>query len=206
MPQVGFIIEVQSWLSSTLLHIRLSEREHLCPERGLLCNHCLVAQRQANPEQRWANARDGNLADRRKSREMSDRSLLPKIRRELFDEALLLEINCFPPTAEGLPIAYAITSTMISRSSLARTAQQAARRSCGVQRRTFAAAASTGSYETSDVTGLKIASRDAHGPTTKLAIVAKAGTRFQPLPGLTVGLEEFAFKVRKPGIRRRDLS
>ncbi|KAK7429241.1 ubiquinol-cytochrome c reductase core subunit 1 [Neonectria magnoliae] len=83
---------------------------------------------------------------------------------------------------------------MISRSSLARTAQQAARRSCGVQQRTFAAAASTGSYETSDVSGLKVASRDAHGPTTKLAIVAKAGTRFQPLPGLTVGLEEFAFK------------
>ncbi|KAM6531882.1 ubiquinol-cytochrome c reductase core subunit 1 [Fusarium solani] len=83
---------------------------------------------------------------------------------------------------------------MISRSSLARTAQQAARRSCRVQRRTFAAAASTGSYETSDVTGLKVASRDAHGPTTKLAVVAKAGTRYQPLPGLTVGLAEFAFK------------
>ncbi|KAI5462198.1 Metalloenzyme, LuxS/M16 peptidase-like protein [Mariannaea sp. PMI_226] len=83
---------------------------------------------------------------------------------------------------------------MISRSSLARTAQQAARQSCRVQRRTFAAAASTGSYETSDVTGLKVASRDSHGPTTKLAIVAKAGTRYQPLPGLTVGLEEFAFK------------
>ncbi|KAF7562711.1 hypothetical protein G7046_g1408 [Stylonectria norvegica] len=84
---------------------------------------------------------------------------------------------------------------MISRSFLARSAQQAARRSCNVQRRTFAAAASsTGSYETSDVTGLKVAARDSHGPTTKLAIVAKAGTRFQPLPGLAVGLEEFAFK------------
>src|SRR6478735_8203050 len=33
----------------------------------------------------------------------------PKIRRDLFDEALLLEINCFTQTAEGLPIAYAIT-------------------------------------------------------------------------------------------------
>lgn len=44
------------------------------------------------------------------------------------------------------------------------------------------------------MSGLKVASRDAHGPTTKLAIVAKAGTRYQPLPGLTVGLEEFAFK------------
>ena len=34
---------------------------------------------------------------------------MPKIRRELFDEALLLETNCFTTTAEGLPIAYAIT-------------------------------------------------------------------------------------------------
>ncbi|POR32329.1 Cytochrome b-c1 complex subunit 2, mitochondrial [Tolypocladium paradoxum] len=84
---------------------------------------------------------------------------------------------------------------MISRSSLARSAQQAVRRTCSVQplqRRGFAAAASTGVFETTDVTGLKVASRDAHGPTTKLAIVAKAGTRYQPLPGLTVGLEEFA--------------
>lgn len=87
---------------------------------------------------------------------------------------------------------------MISRSLLARNAQQAVRRSCSaqtLQRRGYAAAASTGAFQTSDVAGLKVASRDAHGPTTKLAIVAKAGTRYQPLPGLTVGLEEFAFKV-----------
>ncbi|KAG6042235.1 hypothetical protein E4U41_002578 [Claviceps citrina] len=86
---------------------------------------------------------------------------------------------------------------MISRSTLARSAQQAVRRPCSVQslqRRGFAAAASTGAFETADVSGLKVASRDAHGPTTKLAIVAKAGTRYEPLPGLTVGLEEFAFK------------
>ncbi|KND94026.1 Cytochrome b-c1 complex subunit 2, mitochondrial [Tolypocladium ophioglossoides CBS 100239] len=89
---------------------------------------------------------------------------------------------------------------MISRSPLARSAQQAVRRTCSVQplqRRSFAAAASTGAFETTDVTGLKVASRDAHGPTTKLAIVAKAGTRYQPLPGLTVGLEEFAFKASR---------
>ncbi|KAG5928187.1 hypothetical protein E4U42_001127 [Claviceps africana] len=86
---------------------------------------------------------------------------------------------------------------MISRSALTKSAQQAVRRSCSVQplqRRGFAAAASSGAFETADVSGLKVASRDAHGPTTKLAIVAKAGTRYQPLPGLTVGLEEFAFK------------
>lgn len=66
-----------------------------------------------------------------------------------------------------------------------------------------AAAAATGSssaptsftYETADVAGVTVATRDSHGPTTKLAIVAKAGTRYEPAPGLTVGLEEFAFKV-----------
>jgi ubiquinol-cytochrome c reductase core subunit 2 len=47
------------------------------------------------------------------------------------------------------------------------------------------------------VNGIKVASRDFAGPTTKLAIIAKAGTRYQPLPGLTSGLEQFAFKVRE---------
>lgn len=98
---------------------------------------------------------------------------------------------------------------MISRSSLARNAQQAVRRSVAgrqVQQRTFAAAASPGAYETADVNGLKTASRDTHGPTAKLAIVAKAGTRYQPLPGLTVGLEEFAFKVKDEAHRIRALA
>jgi len=53
------------------------------------------------------------------------------------------------------------------------------------------------SYETADVGGVKVASRDVAGPTTKLAVVAKAGTRYQPAPGLTAGLEQFAFKVRR---------
>ncbi|PMB67480.1 Cytochrome b-c1 complex subunit 2, mitochondrial [Beauveria bassiana] len=77
---------------------------------------------------------------------------------------------------------------MISRSFLARNAQQAARRFCSVrptQQRGFAAAASAGAFEATDANGLKVASRETHGPTTKLAIVAKAGTRYQPLPGLT---------------------
>jgi hypothetical protein len=54
---------------------------------------------------------------------------------------------------------------------------------------------STGTIEPTEIAGVKVASKDSHGPTTKLAIVAKAGTRYQPAPGLTVGLEEFAFKV-----------
>ncbi len=40
-----------------------------------------------------------------------------------------------------------------------------------------------------------MASRDVSGPTTKLAVVAKAGTRYQSAPGLTLGLEYYAFKV-----------
>ncbi|EFZ02285.2 Peptidase M16, core [Metarhizium robertsii ARSEF 23] len=89
---------------------------------------------------------------------------------------------------------------MISRSSLAKSAQQAVRRSCSVQslqRRGFAAAAATGAFETTDVSGLKVASRDAHGPTTKLAIVAKAGTRYQPLPGLTNTQRRSALRITR---------
>ncbi|KAL9480705.1 hypothetical protein ACSS6W_005491 [Trichoderma asperelloides] len=96
---------------------------------------------------------------------------------------------------------------MISRSALSRSAQQAARRSGAVPRRGFAAAAAapTGSYETADINGLKVASKDTQGPTTTLAVVAKAGTRYQPLPGLTYGLEQFAFKVRVTTQRRSAL-
>ncbi|ORY63959.1 Metalloenzyme, LuxS/M16 peptidase-like protein [Pseudomassariella vexata] len=99
---------------------------------------------------------------------------------------------------------------MFSRTALVRGAQLATRRqaSCKLaQRRGYAAAASsapaTFNYETSDVAGVKIASRDSHGPTTKLAIVAKAGTRYEPAPGLTVGLEEFAYKntTRRSALR-----
>lgn len=63
-------------------------------------------------------------------------------------------------------------------------------------RRGLAAPASgTFSYETGEVSGVKHASRALAGPTTTLAIVAKAGTRYQPLPGLAEGLEKFAFRV-----------
>lgn len=85
---------------------------------------------------------------------------------------------------------------MISRSSLTRLALGSARAARTHQTRGFAAAASgPKSFETYDAAGLTVASRDAEGPTSKLAVVVKAGTRYQALPGLTVGLEEFAFKV-----------
>jgi len=77
---------------------------------------------------------------------------------------------------------------MISR-SVARSAQRTVRQQC---RRGIA---TSFSYESSDVAGVKTASRDIAGPTTKLAVVAKAGTRYESAPGLTTGLEQFAFKV-----------
>lgn len=87
---------------------------------------------------------------------------------------------------------------MISRTSLGRNAQAALRCQCHIKpsnRRSFAAAASGSfSYETGDASGIKFGSRDLPGPTTHLAVVAKAGTRYQAFPGFSDGLEQFAFK------------
>jgi ubiquinol-cytochrome c reductase core subunit 2 len=88
---------------------------------------------------------------------------------------------------------------MISRSAIGRSAQLGLRRHCVAQpknRRGLAAAASGSfQYETADAAGVKTASRDLLGPATTLAVVVKAGTRYQPLPGFADGLEKFAFKV-----------
>lgn len=51
-------------------------------------------------------------------------------------------------------------------------------------------------YETGNASGVKYASRDIPGATTTLAVVAKAGSRYEPLPGYSDALEKFAFKVR----------
>ncbi|OJD31914.1 ubiquinol-cytochrome c reductase core subunit 2 [Diplodia corticola] len=86
---------------------------------------------------------------------------------------------------------------MLSRQSVGRHAQRALRRQCAqpAGRRGLAAPASGSfQYQTGDHSGVKFASRDLAGPTTTLALVAKAGTRYQPLPGLTEALEKFAFK------------
>ena len=69
-------------------------------------------------------------------------------------------------------------------------------RTCPSNRRGLAAPASGSfSYETGDTSGVKFASRNLPGPTTTVAVVARAGTRYQPLPGFSEGLEKFAFKV-----------
>ncbi|KAK4101850.1 ubiquinol-cytochrome C reductase complex CORE protein 2 precursor [Parathielavia hyrcaniae] len=86
---------------------------------------------------------------------------------------------------------------MICRPALSRGSQLALRRqgAAKLAQRGFAAVASPkASYEPTTIAGVKVASRDDNGPTTRLAVVAKAGTRYEPLPGLTVGLEEYAFK------------
>ncbi|KAI9782200.1 MAG: ubiquinol-cytochrome c reductase core subunit 1 [Geoglossum umbratile] len=86
---------------------------------------------------------------------------------------------------------------MISRSSLGRVTQLASRQ-CYHQpanRRGVAAAASgTFKFQPGEAAGVKVASRDIAGPTTTLALVAKAGTRYQTLPGVADGLEKFAYK------------
>lgn len=88
---------------------------------------------------------------------------------------------------------------MLSRSTACRAAQRAVRQQAArqPQRRGLAAPASGSfQYQSGDAKGVKYASRDFAGPTTTLALVAKAGTRFQTLPGLTEGLANFAFRVR----------
>ena len=120
----------------------------------------------------------------------------PITSRELFQRPQRTKIIAIPHHTNLL-------RTMISRSAIGRNAQLALRRQCCAQpanRRGFAATVSGStsfSYDTADVGGVKVASRDVAGPTTKLAVVAKAGTRYQSLPGLTAGLEQFAFKVRR---------
>jgi len=90
---------------------------------------------------------------------------------------------------------------MLSRSALGRQTQRAVRQQWqqpAASRRGFAAPASGSfSYETGTATGIKYAARDMPGATSQLAIVAQAGTRYETMPGLTVGLQTFAFKVRR---------
>lgn len=89
---------------------------------------------------------------------------------------------------------------MLSRSALGRQAQRAVRQQCQIpaSRRGLAAPASGSfQYETGTATGVKYAARDMPGATSQLAIVSQAGTRYETMPGLTVGLQTFAFKVRR---------
>ncbi|KAH6642589.1 Metalloenzyme, LuxS/M16 peptidase-like protein [Boeremia exigua] len=84
---------------------------------------------------------------------------------------------------------------MLSRTTACRGAQRAARQLQTQKRGLAAPASGSFQYQSGEANGVKFASRDFAGPTTTLALVAKAGTRYQPLPGLTEGLANFAFRA-----------
>ncbi|KAI4777289.1 LuxS/MPP-like metallohydrolase, partial [Aureobasidium sp. EXF-8845] len=97
---------------------------------------------------------------------------------------------------------------MLSSSAFRRPAQRVARNLSAPATRGLAAPASGSfAFETGSANGVKFASREMPGPMTKLALVSKAGTRYEPLPGLTLGLQSFAFKVcanhQRPGTHSR---
>ena len=89
---------------------------------------------------------------------------------------------------------------MLSRSAI----RQAARRSWQQQQRRGMAAPASGSfqYQSGEAAGVKFASRDIPGPIGSLALVSKAGTRFQYLPGLAEGLHRYAFRVSWHGTEK----
>lgn len=87
---------------------------------------------------------------------------------------------------------------MLSRSATLR--QTIARQAKLQSTRNYAAASGSFAYQTGDANGIKVAGRDQAGPVTTLALVAKAGTRYEFVPGLAEGLDRYAFKVRRGGI------
>ncbi|KAJ5576289.1 Peptidase M16 core [Penicillium sp. DV-2018c] len=81
---------------------------------------------------------------------------------------------------------------MLSRSSLSRNAPRAF---SAAGRRSMASAANPAfQYDVTEASGVKVANRQVDGPTGTLALVAKAGSRYQPFPGFSDALERFAFK------------
>ncbi|PKY03961.1 putative ubiquinol-cytochrome C reductase complex core protein 2 [Aspergillus campestris IBT 28561] len=86
---------------------------------------------------------------------------------------------------------------MLSRSTISRNAPRALQKQCSaVNGRGMASAATPGlQYDVSESAGVKFANREIAGPTGTLALVAKAGPRYQPFPGFSDALEQFAFKT-----------
>ncbi|KAF3396062.1 hypothetical protein F1880_007342 [Penicillium rolfsii] len=81
---------------------------------------------------------------------------------------------------------------MLSRSSLSRNAPRA----LSAGRRAMASAANPSfQYDVTEAAGVKVANREVAGPTGTIALVAKAGSRYQPFPGFADALEKFAFKT-----------
>ncbi|KAL4788429.1 Metalloenzyme, LuxS/M16 peptidase-like protein [Aspergillus varians] len=82
---------------------------------------------------------------------------------------------------------------MLSRSAISRNAPRALQ--SAASRQGMASAATAGlQYDVSESSGVKVANREPAGVTGTLALVAKAGSRYQPFPGLSDALELFAFQ------------
>lgn len=82
---------------------------------------------------------------------------------------------------------------MLSRSALRRNAPRALQSAAN---RGMASAATSGlQYDVTESAGVKIANREPAGATGTLALVSKAGSRYQPFPGFSDALELFAFQV-----------
>ena len=81
---------------------------------------------------------------------------------------------------------------MLLRTTLGKSAPRAALQLNSASGRR---AASSFQFAASEAAGIKIATREVAGPTGALALAAKAGTRYEPLPGYSDALAHFAFKV-----------
>lgn len=88
-----------------------------------------------------------------------------------------------------------MSSPVLLGSNLLRASRSHVGGATALRRGLAAAASGSFQYESGEASGVKYASRDLPGPTTTLTVVARAGTRYQPLPGYSDALEKFAFKV-----------
>jgi hypothetical protein len=86
-----------------------------------------------------------------------------------------------------------ILATMATPSALASRAARTTRQTLRTPR-LQSRAASTFAYETGEASGVKFASRELPTGVTTLSVVARAGSRFEPLPGYSDALKTFAFK------------
>jgi hypothetical protein len=125
------------------------------------------------------------------------------IKKKLFLQHTSEAPNCFLLAAHNHShcvdgIAHCSILTRSQRAFVTMLSRSVAPRALRAAQRGYASASSASlNYTVSEASGLKVASRDLAGPVTTLAIVSKAGTRYQPAPGLTEGLNRYAFKVRK---------
>lgn len=100
-----------------------------------------------------------------------------------------------PTTAiSSFTVFLAMASAAVIGSRAPRAAQRTLRLAAPSTRGLAAAASGSFQYETGNA-GVQFASRDLPGATTTLAVVSKAGSRYQTLPGFSDALKTFAFKV-----------